>query len=34
MEVIIKLSGKKHAWTIAEPMVTIPTLHYHKIGEE
>ncbi len=34
MEVIIKLSGKKHAWSIAEPMVTIPTLHYHKIGEE
>ncbi|MDV6251413.1 DJ-1 family glyoxalase III [Vibrio sp. EA2] len=34
MEVIIKLSGKKHAWSIAEPMVTIPTLHYHKIGDE
>ncbi len=33
MEIIIKLSGKKHAWSIAEPMVTIPTLHYHKIGE-
>ncbi|CAE6911048.1 DJ-1 family glyoxalase III [Vibrio alginolyticus] len=34
MEVIIKLSGKKHAWSIAEPMVTIPTLHYHKFGDE
>ncbi len=34
MEIIIKLSGKKHAWSIAEPMVTIPTLHYHKIGDE
>lgn len=34
MEIIIKLSGKKHAWSIAEPMVTIPTLHYHKFGDE
>ncbi|ROV62279.1 DJ-1 family protein [Vibrio ponticus] len=33
MEVIIRLSGKAHAWTVAEPMVTIPTLHYHEIGE-
>ncbi|MDF2154391.1 DJ-1 family glyoxalase III [Vibrio sp. CAU 1672] len=34
MEVIIRLSGKKHAWGVAEPMVTIPTLHYHKLGDE
>ncbi|WP_194437526.1 DJ-1 family glyoxalase III [Vibrio fluminensis] len=33
VEVIIRLSGKAHAWTVAEPMVTIPTLHYHEIGE-
>ncbi len=33
MEMIIRLSGKAHAWTVAEPMVTIPTLHYHEIGE-
>lgn len=34
MEVIINLSGKAHAWTVAEPMVTIPTLQYHKLGDE
>ncbi|CAM2761183.1 DJ-1/PfpI family protein [Vibrio mytili] len=34
IEIIIKLDGKKHAWSVAEPMVTIPTLHYHKIGDE
>lgn len=34
MEIIIQLSGKKHAWTVAEPMVTLPTLHYQKLGEE
>ncbi|GAB2654173.1 DJ-1 family glyoxalase III [Vibrio panuliri] len=33
IEIIIRLSGKAHAWTVAEPMVTIPTLHYHEIGE-
>ncbi|WP_162045697.1 DJ-1 family glyoxalase III [Vibrio taketomensis] len=33
MEIIIRLSGKAHAWTVAEPMVTIPTLHYHEIGD-
>ena len=33
MEIIINLSGKAHAWTVAEPMVTIPTLQYHKLGE-
>lgn len=32
MEVIIQLSGKAFAWSIAEPMVTLPTLHYHKMG--
>ena len=32
MEIIINLSGKEHAWTVAEPMVTIPTLQYHKLG--
>lgn len=34
METIIHLSGKAHAWSVAEPMVTIPTLHYHEIGKE
>ena len=34
MEVIIQLSGKKHAWSVAEPMLPLPTLHYHKLGEE
>ncbi|MEF1289502.1 DJ-1 family glyoxalase III [Vibrio sp. M260118] len=34
MEIIILLSGKAHAWTVAEPMVTIPTLQYHKLGDE
>lgn len=34
MEIIINLSGKAHAWSVAEPMVTIPTLQYHKMGEE
>ncbi|MDE1248905.1 DJ-1/PfpI family protein [Vibrio aestuarianus] len=33
MEIIILLSGKAHAWSIAEPMVTLPTLHYHELGE-
>lgn len=33
MEIIIHLSGKAHAWSVAEPMVTIPTLHYHEIGK-
>ena len=32
MEIIINLSGKKHAWTVAEPMITLPTLHYQKLG--
>lgn len=34
MEVIINLSGKAHAWSVAEPMVTMPTLQYHNLGEE
>lgn len=33
MEIIILLSGKAHAWSIAEPMVTLPTLHYHILGK-
>lgn len=33
MEIIINLSGKKHAWTVAEPMITLPTLHYQKLGD-
>ncbi len=32
MEIVIHFSGKEHAWTIAEPMVTLPTLHYHKLS--
>jgi len=32
MEIVILLSGKKFAWSIAEPMVTNPTLNYHKMG--
>ncbi|MGL5515823.1 MAG: DJ-1 family protein, partial [Vibrio parahaemolyticus] len=27
-------SGKEHGWMVAEPLVTIPTLHYHEFGEE
>ena len=34
MEIIIKLSGKQHGWAVAEPLVTIPTLHYHEFGEK
>ncbi len=33
MEIVILLSGKAHAWSIAEPMVTLPTLHYHILGK-
>lgn len=33
MEIVIQLSGKPHAWSIAEPMVTQPTLHYHEMGK-
>jgi 4-methyl-5(b-hydroxyethyl)-thiazole monophosphate biosynthesis len=32
MEIIILLSGKQHAWKIAEPMVTMPALNYQQIG--
>lgn len=34
MEIIIKLSGKEHGWMVAEPLITIPTLHYHELGDE
>ena len=34
MEIIIQLSGKKHAWGVAEPMVTLPNLHYQDLGDE
>ncbi|MCK6262547.1 DJ-1/PfpI family protein [Vibrio sp. ZSDE26] len=34
IEIIIRLSGKAHAWSVAEPMVTLPTLHYFKLGNE
>lgn len=33
MEIIIHLSGKAFAWSIAEPMVTLPNLHYNDLGE-
>jgi 4-methyl-5(b-hydroxyethyl)-thiazole monophosphate biosynthesis len=33
VEIIIALSGKEKAWEVAEPMVTNPTLHYHKMGK-
>jgi len=34
MEIIILLSGKQHARQVAEPMVTVPVLNYHKLGDE
>ena len=34
MEIIIQLSGKAHAWSIAEPMVTLPNLHYNILGKQ
>lgn len=34
MEIIILLCGKQHARQVAEPMVTVPVLNYHKLGEE
>ncbi|MCE0494344.1 DJ-1 family glyoxalase III [Vibrio salinus] len=34
MEIIIHFSGKEFAWTIAEPMITNPTLNYHQLGSE
>lgn len=33
IEIIIALCGKEKAWEVAEPMVTNPTLHYHKMGK-
>ena len=32
MEIIINPSGKKQAWTVAEPIITLPALHYQKLG--
>lgn len=32
MEIIIQLSGKAHAWSVAEPMVPLPNLHLHEMG--
>jgi protein deglycase len=32
MEIVILLSGKEHAWKIAEPMVTMPALNYQQVG--
>lgn len=34
MEIIISLSGKAHAWSVAQPMVTLAALNYHKLGEQ
>lgn len=33
IEIIIQLSGKSHAWSIAEPMVPLPNLHYNILGK-
>ncbi|MDB1123174.1 DJ-1 family glyoxalase III [Vibrio algarum] len=33
IEIIIQLSGKRHAWSIAEPMVPLPNLHYNILGK-
>lgn len=33
IEIIIALCGKEKAWEVAEPMITNPTLHYHKMGK-
>ncbi|PWI35200.1 DJ-1 family protein [Vibrio albus] len=34
MEIITRLSGKKHAWSVAEPMITLPNLHYQDVEGE
>ncbi|NAX22803.1 DJ-1 family glyoxalase III [Vibrio sp. V39_P1S14PM300] len=34
MEIIIKLSGKQLAAEVADPMVVIPTLQYHKLSND
>ncbi|MEZ8823480.1 DJ-1 family glyoxalase III [Vibrio amylolyticus] len=34
IEIIIHLSGKAFAWSVAEPLVPLPTLHYFKLGNE
>ncbi len=33
IEIIIYLSGKAFAWSVAEPMVTLPNLNYHDMGK-
>jgi 4-methyl-5(b-hydroxyethyl)-thiazole monophosphate biosynthesis len=33
MEIIIYLSGKAFAWSVAEPMVTLPNLNYQDLGK-
>ncbi|BDU38242.1 putative DJ-1 family protein [Vibrio nigripulchritudo MADA3029] len=33
MEIVIRLSGKPHAWSVAEPMVPVPQLHFHEMGK-
>jgi 4-methyl-5(b-hydroxyethyl)-thiazole monophosphate biosynthesis len=33
MEIITRLSGKKHAWSVAEPMITLPNLHYQDVED-
>ncbi|MGX9417076.1 DJ-1 family glyoxalase III [Vibrio sp. RC27] len=34
MEIVILLSGKEHAWSIAEPMVTMPALNYQQMSSK
>jgi len=34
MEIIIQLSGKAHAWSVAEPMVPLPNLHYQVMSKQ
>lgn len=34
MEIVILLSGKEHAWKVAEPMVTMPALNYQQTGSD
>ncbi len=34
MEIVTLLSGKQHAWKVAEPMITMPALNYHQTGDE
>lgn len=34
LEIIIQLSGKELAYTVAEPMVLLPNLHYNNLGND